>query len=194
MHPLFSYCHQRLLGTIIKTVRSPVLCLVFGGLLLSPPVCADDVEYKVKAGYLYNFTKFITWPPDTSAKFNLCIFGKDPFGGLIDPIQQHQAFDKAIKVIRLDSAEALVSISKSTICHILFISSAIEHIPVQDAKNVLIVGESENFALQGGMIGFVNEDGRIKLQINRQALRRSDLKVSAKLFEVADVIDGDGHD
>ncbi|MFI3187409.1 MAG: YfiR family protein, partial [Methylococcaceae bacterium] len=57
---------------------------VFFGLvlLLSQQVIASDVdvEYKVKAGYLYNFTKFITWPEDSSASFNLCIVGDDPFG------------------------------------------------------------------------------------------------------------------
>ena len=59
-----------------------------GCLLFSQLLYADDssVEYKIKAGYLYNFTKFITWSADNAETFNLCILGDDPFGELINPI------------------------------------------------------------------------------------------------------------
>lgn len=174
----------------------PLVILSFSTLVFSPVLFADTVEYKIKAGYLYNFTKFITWPTDQSATFNLCIVGDDPFGEAIDPIEQRTAFEKPIKLFRLDDTNALRSASKSTLCHILFISSSIVGIPSLDdgAKNVLIVGESEGFARHGGMIGFITEDSRIKLQINWQALKRSDLKISAKLLEVAEIIEGDAHD
>lgn len=165
-----------------------------GGLLLSPPLFADSVEYKVKAGYLYNFTKFITWPQDGSSTFNLCILGADPFGELINPIEQFTAFAKPIKLFRLENTDALARISKSNLCHILFVSSVLDGLPFQQPKNVLTVGESEDFARKGGMIGFITENSRIKLQINWQAFKRSDLKVSAKLLEVSEIIDGDGHD
>ena len=43
------------------------------GYLFSQLTCADEasVEYKIKAGYLYNFTKFVTWPEDNDKTFNL---------------------------------------------------------------------------------------------------------------------------
>ena len=88
-------------------------------LLFSQHVIADDsnVEYKIKAGYLYNFTKFITWPEDKSETFNLCILGEDPFGGLIDPIEKRTAFGRPIKIFRFDS------LNKEQYCHMLYISS-----------------------------------------------------------------------
>ena len=49
-----------------------VLRLVLGIfilLILFPDVCGAQkevpLEYRVKATFLYNFTKFVTWPPDT---------------------------------------------------------------------------------------------------------------------------------
>jgi len=56
-----------------------VLCAL-GCLLLSQSLYAEDasVEYKIKAGYLFNFTKFVTWADDDSETFNLCILGNDP--------------------------------------------------------------------------------------------------------------------
>ena len=164
-------------------------CLVFAQLLF-----ADDssVEYKIKAGYLYNFTKFITWPADNAATFNLCIMGNDPFGELIDPIEQRSVIGRPIKLIRFDN---LKSTEKNPHCHILFVSSSNEDTSVfRDVNNTLLVSEREGFIAQGGMIGFVIKEGKIKLQINLKTIRQSGLKVSAKLLEVADVVKGDNND
>jgi hypothetical protein len=164
-------------------------------LFFSSSLYADDVEYKIKAGYLYNFTKFITWPEDQSASFNLCLLGHDPFGELIDPIEQRTAFFKPIKVLRIPDTQALRRNSKSIHCHILFINLDLQNLPpLLDVKNVLVVGDGDDFAINGGMIGFITDNSRIKLQINWQAFKQSELKVSAKLLEVADVINGDIHD
>lgn len=166
-------------------------------LLLSQQAIADDaeVEYKVKAGYLYNFTKFITWPEDKSETFNLCIMGEDPFGDLIDPIEQRSAFGRPIKLFRSNS------FNKEPHCHILFISASIKDnallkgiLAMHNTNKSLTVGEGKDFAVQGGMIGFVNMQGKIKLQINLKILQQSDLKISAKLLEVAELVGGENND
>jgi hypothetical protein len=160
-------------------------CLLFSQLL-----CADDssVEYKIKAGYLYNFTKFITWPADNAETFNLCIVGDDPFGELIDPIEQRSVMGRPIKLSRLDG---LGSITKEPHCHILFVSSSIKYSLTIDVDKTLVVGESEDFIVQGGIIRFVNKQGKIKLQCNLKRIKQSGLKISAKLLEVCEVVEGD---
>ncbi len=175
-------------------------------LLFSQVLCADDssVEYKIKAGYLYNFTKFITWPEDKSETFNLCILGSDPFGKLIDPIEQRSAFGRPIKLFRFDSLNSLSHTHIKPHCHILFISSSIgsaikntisnNTLEIRDISKTLTVGESNDFAVQGGMVGFVNKEGKIKLQINLKKIKQSDLKVSAKLLEVAEIVEGGNGD
>jgi hypothetical protein len=167
---------------------------VISCLMFSQPLCADDssVEYKIKAGYLYNFTKFITWSVDNAETFNLCIVGDDPFGELIDPIEQRSVMGRPIKLFRLESFRQL---GKEPHCHILFVSSSIKESPVaRDVVNTLVVGESEEFIEHGGMIGFVNKQDKIKLQINKKTIEQSGLKISAKLLEVADLIKGGDHD
>ena len=168
--------------------------IFFMVLLLSLQAIADDanVEYKVKAGYLYNFTKFITWPEDESETFNLCIVGEDPFGDLIDPIEQRTAFGRPIKLFRFNN------LNKEQHCNILFVSASIKDnnmlksmLAIQETNKSLTVGESKEFAALGGMIGFVNRQGNIKLQINLKMLQQSDLKISAKLLEVAELV-GEG--
>lgn len=178
-----------------------LVCFLFSHLLYAE---SSSVEYKIKAGYLYNFTKFVTWPEDNSDTFNICILGDDPFGDLLTPIEKRTAFGRPIKLIRLPNLTALKNgagdnPNKLQNCHILFSGSSVNHhIPknmraLQVIDSTLTVGEGEAFAAQGGMIGFVNRQDKIKLQINLAAIKHSGLKVSAKLLEVAELVEG-SHD
>ena len=74
----------------------------------------NSIEYKIKAGYLYNFTKFISWPENESETFNLCIIGKDPFGSIIDPIEKRTVKNKPIRLYRFQS------IAEAKYCHIIY--------------------------------------------------------------------------
>ena len=55
-------------------------------------------EYTIKAGFIYNFTKFIQWPESVEASINnqglqFCIAGRDRFGGALD------GFSKAFEAV-----------------------------------------------------------------------------------------------
>ena len=60
-------------------------------LLTALLVCVTGVgaqssgEYDVKAAYLYNFAKFVEWPPEAfpapDAPFAICVLGQDPSAG-----------------------------------------------------------------------------------------------------------------
>lgn len=158
-----------------------VLCC----LLFLPQAYADAPaidEYKIKAGYLFNFTKFITWANTNSETFNICIVGNDPFGETIDPIEQRTAFNLPIRLFRL------TAINKEQHCHIVYLNTGSAR--SISTNNTLTVGEAPAFATQGGMIAFVKKEDKIRLQINLKRLQQSGLKISAKLLEVSDVIGG----
>ena len=177
-----------------------LICL---GLLFSDCLAAGDanLEYKIKAGYLYNFTKFVTWPQINDKTFNVCILGSDPFGALIDPIEKKSAFARSIRIVRLNQADFLADSNLKTDCHILYVSGVnnpkmvFEKIHASPKKDeTLVVGESEAFVAEGGMIGFVNRNGKIKLQINLQSVRQTGLRISAKLLEIAELTKEKSHD
>ena len=172
-------------------------------LLFSSSLAADDgdLEYKVKAGYLYNFTKFVTWPEIKGPTFNLCLLGSDPFGKVIDPIEEKSAFARPIKVIRLDEAGFNSDSTSIAGCHIVYVSNAnnLKTVfgkmkPYPNNTGILLVGSGEEFTAAGGMVGLINRDGRIKLQINLQAIKQTGLKISAKLLEIAELIKDESHD
>lgn len=145
------------------------------------------LEYKIKAAYLYNFTKFINWPPKNTATFNICIIGEDPFNNLLDSLESKTALGKPIRVLRYNNT------NQSADCHIVYFDSP------SDLSNTLALGSlsvssQPLFAESGGMIGFVVEDEKVKLHINLKALKQNGLGISAKLIEVATLVDGEGHD
>jgi hypothetical protein len=149
---------------------------------------ADEIamlEYKIKAGYLYNFTKFITWLDDSSETFNVCIIGDNPFGELLNPIEKHTVLGRPIKLIHSQHY------SNTPHCHILYLSKNAPAVQLQD--NTLVVCEGADFNKKNAMIGFIQREDTIRLQINLPALSQSGLKISAKLLEVAEVVIQDGN-
>jgi len=146
-----------------------------------------ELEYKIKAAYLYNFTKFIQWPPKNSSVFTICIVGDDLFAGLIDELETRQAFGKPIQIQRNMASRSVDG------CDMAYVGRK-EALPKSGLHGVLTVGSDAGFVEAGGMIGFVVEDHKIKLHINLSAIRHSGLDISAKLLEVATVIRENGHD
>jgi hypothetical protein len=65
---------------------------------------------------------------------------------------------------------------------------------VGSIENSLTVGETKKFSQAGGMFAFFLKEGKVKLLINQQALKKSNLEVSAKLMEIADIYEGESND
>ncbi len=169
---------------------------IFSVLFLSQSIAEERrIEYKIKAGYLYNFTKFITWPENESKTFNICILGKDPFGSIINPIEKRTVKNKPIRLYRLKK------VYEAKHCHIVYFAtlqnvqlSLPGILTINSVSPSLTVGESKQFSQTGGMIAFFKRENKVKLFINLESLRNSGLEVSAKLLEVADVYEGESND
>src|SRR5207244_10853841 len=60
------------------------LALAIGGLAGASALGQPVDEYQVKAAFLFNFAKFVEWPPQAfpsaSAPFSICVLGQNPFG------------------------------------------------------------------------------------------------------------------
>ena len=57
-------------------------------------------------------------------------------------------------------------------------------------NGVLLVGESEHFAQEGGVIGFCLEQNKVRFEINVEAAGKAKLKISAKLLALAKTVIG----
>lgn len=149
-------------------------------------------EYQIKAVFLFNFTQFIEWPNSTFPKDDtpliIGILGKDPFGSYLDEtIRNEKVKDHPLVVHRFRTVEEI------SLCHILFINiherdnlKAI--FKALNAKNILTVGEVTNFARYGGMIRFYKANDKIRIRINVEAVKSTDLVISSKLLRLAELV------
>lgn len=175
-----------------KSRRNPVvlnfLLVGFGMLVPFASQAADDsLEYSVKAAFLFNFTKYIEWPPDafaeSDAPLDICIFGVDPFGKALDEtIAGEIVKGRRVVVQRINRLPAPKS------CHVVFVGAPEKgdhNILPEVGRGVLTVGEGETFLGEGGMIAFVIENRRVRFEINQAVAASAGLKLSSQLLKVA---------
>lgn len=148
-------------------------------------------EYQVKAAYLFNFAKFVKWPPDPAARsssFDICILGQDPFGATLDATVGGEKIDGLpVSIRRIDA------VSESKSCRILFISKSEEPrlnnlLSEIDRSDTLTVSDIPRFSKRGGMIEFMPEGNRVRFGINLDSAERSRLTVSSELLKVATTV------
>lgn len=159
------------------------LVLAFGAAHAQPP----PLEYQAKASFVYNFIQFTDWPDDvfTNGNFNLCVLNPDPFGRILDALAGEQVEGYPVVVKRVPRAEAVAESG----CHVVFVSAA--HRPSPElvrrvsGRGVLTVGEAPGFASRGGVINLVEDRGRLRFEINRNAAQQAELQLSARLLDLA---------
>ncbi len=141
-------------------------------------------ETEIEAAYLYNFGKFVTWPAQPES-FEICILGKDPFGPVLDATVSGESIGTSrVAVARITNAR------EATACQVLFISDQEEGhlraiLTVVKNAGVLTVSDIPHFAERGGMIEFVQREGRIRFEVNLDAAQQSKLALSSELLKVA---------
>jgi len=164
--------------------------LLAAALQLSAQAPAFD-EYQVKAAFLYNFAKFVEWPPGTFMKpidpIAICIIGQNPFGSTLeDMVQGKKIGDRSFVVRRLPDTQQAKG------CEILFIGAsewkrARALLYVLKAAPILTVGETDDFTSFGGVVAFQLEGPRVRIQIDLGSAERAKLRISSKLLNLAEI-------
>ncbi|MBC2717251.1 MAG: YfiR family protein [Desulfobacteraceae bacterium] len=153
--------------------------------------CLEGMEYQIKGAMMMNFIKFVKWPDQlidkTGATITIGIIGKDNFGNTLDHIEGRSIGGKQLAIRHINS------LSQLSDCQVLFVGTSESHRCYQILREVsgtpvLTIGEDEDFIRMGGIIRFYNEKNHIRFEINQTAALKSDLKLSAKLLEVAAAI------
>lgn len=170
-----------------RSLRFLVLAITLAGLpLLAPAQIAD--EQKLKIAFIYNFFQFIDWPAEAFSApdqaITVCVFGKDSFDGGLIALTKRTARQRPIEVAYPDSLE------RAKKCHLLYLEDT-----QNPSHTALLKGLSQHPVLTvstGGDIAsglvavdFTRHDGRLRLALNLDTLRKAQLRVNAKMIEVA---------
>jgi YfiR/HmsC-like len=164
------------------------LLLVAGVALAQAP--SPNLESQVKVAFLYNFVKFVEWPGGTSDKgsFVICVLSDAPFSTTLEQAVKDKTVNgRALEVRRLKGLEEAIA------CRMVYLdsqaSSRIASVPAaMQSAAVLTVGDGRGFLRQGGIIGFILQDNKVRFQINPDAAERAGLKISSKLLQLATIV------
>lgn len=139
----------------------------------------------LKAAFVYNFSKYTEWPPETGgSSLALCLHNLTPEQEqAFAPINGRQANSKAVLLRLIDST------GDTGGCHILFFGKGTQRAVIEKmlarSTALLSVGDSEEFIEAGGVIALIERDNRLQFDINLAAARRANLKISAQLLKLA---------
>lgn len=149
-------------------------------------------EYVVKAGFLFNFAKYVEWPADAFEKadtpITIGIVGADPFGdGLERTLKNKTVRNRPFSVLRFPERSVLQR------CHILFIPrTERENLPAilkqVETWPTLTVGEDEGFSRSGGTTNILIEKEKPRLEVNPDAADKARLTIDPKLLKVAAIV------
>jgi hypothetical protein len=169
--------------------RRFALLLIASGLL---GAAAPVSEYRLKAVFLFNFAQFVEWPPAAlpreNAPFVIGVLGKDPFGADLDDVVRGETVNRRpLAVARYHN------VAEVRDCQILFIAASelaqLEGIlAALKGRSILTVTDAEGPTVRGVMIGLVRQDNRIRLRIDLQAAKASNLTISSKLLRPAEIV------
>ena len=192
--------YQRTVNLMLRRLRILIVALSVSlswapGALAQDRDSSNSSEYLIKAGFIFNFAKFVEWPPATFAQADspivIGILGTDPFGAIIDQIVQDKKIGaRGFVVKRLKWGADPKDLRE---CKILFVgASESAHIDelVQIVRGlpILTVGETPGFAERGGVIRLVLEDNKVRFEVNVEAARQAGLTISSRLLTLARII------
>ncbi len=166
-------------------VAPVVMVLTLGMFTPAPAAVAPALEYAVKANYLYKFGPFVEWPASAfatpTAPFNVCVLGNDPFGTALDDAVRGQTISGHPVAVR-----RLQRVSGNPDCHVLYMGRSgtqktAEALRMLRDMPVLTVTDEQQ-GVDGGIVHFVLQNGRVRFVIDTAAAQASGLVLSSKLL------------
>jgi hypothetical protein len=165
-----------------------VSCVLAATAATAPLRAQPSLEYPVKAALLLNFARFIEWPAgafaDAQAPVHVCVFGQNPFGDGLERTMQGETVGG-----RPLAARQVKSHADGAGCHLLFVPSGTElraGTLIREEKSYAVtVGESPRFEAMGGAVNLILQEGRVRFNVNLQAVESRGIRISARMLQLA---------
>ena len=149
---------------------------------------ANSAESTIKAVFLFNFSKYVTWSATevgdrSPSEIRICVTAEDAFFSLLKSAVQGEDVDgKPLVPVALDGLDAAAS------CQILYVGAADSAdgkawLNAVRGRQVLTVADGS--LNDDTVIAFIHEGNRIRFDINRAAAQTRGLHISSKLLRLA---------
>ena len=161
-------------------------------------VSAQDgrVEDEVKAVFLLNFAKYVSWPPATfngqsSAPIRMCVVAPPEFVDIV----------KSAITGELVDGHPLTALTPATLeetkeCHVLYVAKqeGARMRPLLEALRtipILTIVDGTSQKGDGSVIMLVRDQNRVRFDVDRSAATAKGLAISSKLLRVARRVEGE---
>jgi hypothetical protein len=157
------------------------------GNMAFPQENSADVE-ELKIAFVYNFSKYISWPSSAfsaSEDVTFCIAGSPGLTAKFSILNGQLTNQKTIRVVSMLQPEIAIQD-----CHVLYVAADYEADTRQllasfGDKPMLTVGDGRGFSEQGGVIELMEVDNKITFRINNARAQEKHIAVSSMLLRLA---------
>lgn len=146
----------------------------------------EETDAKIKAIYIYNFTKYIEWPESyKQGNFVIGIVGNNNI--LVNELSKMAT----VKTVGNQHLEIKNITANSDVgCHIIYLlsdnSTQLSEVMEKNRnKSTLIITDKAGLASKGAGINFVVQENKQKIELNKSNIERYKLKVASSLIELA---------
>jgi len=149
----------------------------------------EEKEAKLKAVFIYNFTKYIDWGSyNHGSDFIIGVAGNSAVTQYLYDIANTETIgNKRIVITTITKGLQIEG------CDILYIPEksrfSLDYLLSNAGPGVLLVSEQPGFAAQGTAFNFVLINNRLKFEANLKAISSAGLKASAQLLKLAIIVD-----
>ena len=142
-------------------------------------------EDRLRAGYLFNFAKFIEWPDFTPEEpLTVCFLGSPGTQAAFDAgmggksIGTHRVVTREVKSRPASSGCRMMFVAASFTAAANFSSGNIE-------PALLTVGDAPDFLARGGIIELFTQDNHLRFNVSIDNARQASLRIGSDLLQLA---------
>lgn len=180
-----------------KAIASIALAVLGAYGAMSPAVAQSRTIDEVMAAFIYQFTNYVEWPEtafesETSPLY-ICVVGNETMYDHLSKLTQGKKFnERPIELRQFETVDEVES------CHLLFVSAEAleesEALPAAHELITLTIGDSKTFTRKGGVIRLFESQSKVRIEINIDAARRGEFKISSKLLALAEIVHDENGD
>lgn len=163
------------------------LCCVALCLSLASTTAYSNVrqEQKVKAAYLFNFTKYIYWPKERfsaqSPNIDICLKADEEFISFMKELVNERRVGKQQRMVNI------VPLNDAKNCHLSFLQYPIIEPHPLLGQSVIVLDSSEVRHPDWG-IRFFRQQSKLRFEINVNQISQQKATVSSELLKLAKII------
>jgi hypothetical protein len=161
----------------------------------TPTLAQTATAPALKAAFLYNFAKFVEWPPEALGPIepiSLCVVNDRTVADLLTELTRGRSIDGhplRVQTMKLDSV--ILPACRLVYAAGLEPSQTAALVEMVGRRPILTVSDASRFAEQGGIVGLFIEKGTLGFAVNLDASQRAGVHLSSKLLSLAKIVKDD---